>query len=82
MINQKSRFSSFNLLTDREREIMTLIINEYTTREIATTLFLSTETIKSHRASIMRKLDVKNVAGIVREAIIKNLVNIPLQYVA
>jgi DNA-binding CsgD family transcriptional regulator len=56
------------LLTTREIEILNLIVQEQSTKEIAESLFLSTETVKSHRKKIMNKLDVKNVAGIVREA--------------
>lgn len=56
------------MLTSREIEIIHLIIQEQSTREIAQKLYLAFETIKSHRKSIMTKLDVRNVAGIVREA--------------
>ena len=62
------------MLTNREIEIIHLIIQEQSTREIAEALYLSTETIKSHRHSIMNKLDAKNVAGIVREAFLTGIV--------
>ena len=62
-----------SLLTTREKEIVNLIAAEYCTREIANKLFLSFETIKSHRRSIMQKLKVSNVAGIVREAYFRKL---------
>jgi len=62
-------------LTDREKQILYLIVNEYTTKEIAKELFLSTDTIKSHRAALLNKLKVKNVAGLVRVACHQNLLD-------
>ncbi len=82
MINQNNLSFTFNFFTTRENEVLTLIVNEYTTREIADQLFLSPETIKSHRASIMLKLDAKNVAGIVREALLRSFVNISQNSIA
>lgn len=56
-------------ITVRELEIISLLIDEYSSKEIAQKLFISIETVHSHRKNIRRKLGVKNVAGIVREAI-------------
>ena len=53
-------------LTVREKEILQLISFEYTTAEIAQVLYLSPHTVISHRKNMMLKLDVKNVAGLVR----------------
>jgi DNA-binding CsgD family transcriptional regulator len=64
-----------NVLSSREKEIIQLIAYEYSTREIAKLLYLSFETIKSHRHSIMNKLGVNNVAGIVREAYYNSILN-------
>ena len=55
-------------LTRREKEILQLIVDEYTTDEIAAKLFVSSTTFISHRKNLMRKLTVKNVAGLVRKA--------------
>ncbi len=60
-------------LTKREQEILELVALEYTTKEIADKLFLSPRTIETHRANIMRKLDVKNAAGLVRFSLIQKL---------
>ncbi len=55
-------------LTRREREVLQLIVEEYTTDEIAVNLHISRCTVESHRANILSKLGVRNVAGLVREA--------------
>jgi len=62
------------ILTERETDIIHLIIKEYSTKEIANALFLSTETIKTHRRNIFKKLGVRNVAGLVRESILHGIV--------
>lgn len=56
-------------LTQREREVLQLIIEEHTAPEIAEALFISLETVSSHRKNIREKLKVRNTAGIVREAL-------------
>jgi len=63
-------------LTQREREILQLIVHEKTTKEIAEQLCLSEKTIETHRGNIMIKLEVKNIAGIVKKAIMQGLVQI------
>ena len=60
-------------LTAREKEILHLIIQEFTTEEMATKLFLSTKTVESHRSNLIQKLGVKNTAGLVRVAFEKGL---------
>jgi DNA-binding NarL/FixJ family response regulator len=60
-------------LTIREKEILTLIIQEFTTEEIATKIFLSAKTVESHRSNLIQKLGVKNTAGLVRVAFEKGL---------
>lgn len=56
------------LLTEREKEVLNLIIREYTTGEIANILCLSSDTIKSHRKNLLAKMQVRNTAGLVRSA--------------
>lgn len=63
-------------LTEREKEILQLIVQEKTTREIAEQLFLSEKTIETHRGNIMLKLEVRNIAGMVKKAIMQGLVNL------
>jgi DNA-binding NarL/FixJ family response regulator len=55
-------------LTKREVQIIKMVCSEMTTREIAGTLFLSELTVNTHRRNILRKLEIKNVAGLVNFA--------------
>lgn len=55
-------------LTYREQEVLQLIVEEYTTKEIAKKLFISSCTVETHRLNIIQKLGVRNTAGLVREA--------------
>ena len=71
-INSSSYF--LPKLTIREKEILELIIKEFTTDEIAAKIFVSTKTVESHRSNLMQKLGVKNSAGLVRVAFEKGLV--------
>lgn len=63
-----------NPLSMREQEILALIAKEMTTQQIADELFLSVKTIESHRYSLLQKLDVKNTAGLIREAVKRGLI--------
>jgi DNA-binding NarL/FixJ family response regulator len=60
-------------LSSREKEVLQLIVEECTTGEIAKRLYLSEGTIETHRLNILRKLGVRNTAGIVREAFLQHL---------
>ncbi|MBI3802080.1 MAG: response regulator transcription factor [Deltaproteobacteria bacterium] len=61
--------SSAVLLTPRQREILQLIAEGHSTKEIAATLHLSVKTVETHRMQLMGRLDVHDVAGLVRYAI-------------
>ena len=61
-------------LTPREREVLQLIVEGYTTEEIARMIHRSVETVRSHRARLMRKLGARNVADLVRFAVAQGLV--------
>jgi DNA-binding NarL/FixJ family response regulator len=56
-------------LTEREREIIRLVALERTNSEIAAALFISEDTVKTHRKHLMTKLNVRSVAGLVKYAI-------------
>ena len=58
-----------NILSQREKEIIQLIAKEFTTEEIAEKLFISKGTVETHRKNIFFKLQVKNIAGLIKKAI-------------
>lgn len=62
-------------ISDREIEIITLIAEGYSNKEVADKLFLSTHTVTTHRKNIMNKLGVNNTAGLVLFAVRENLVS-------
>ncbi len=62
-------------LSRREQEVLKLIIQEFTTSEIAEKLFISQNTVETHRKNLLQKLNVRNTAGLVRFAIEKGLVD-------
>lgn len=55
-------------VTKREKEILKLIVDGYTSSEIAKKLYISTRTVETHRANLMNKLGIKNTAALVRYA--------------
>lgn len=55
-------------LTDREIEIIQLVCEGLTNKEIGEKLFISHRTVDTHRTNLMKKLDIKNVAGLIRFA--------------
>lgn len=61
-------------LSRREKEVLELIVREHTTQEIADLLFISVNTVETHRASLLSKFGARNIAGLVREAVEKGLV--------
>lgn len=63
-------------LTEREKEILQLIVSEKTTKEIAEQLCISEKTVETHRGNIMLKLEARNIAGMVKKAIMQGLVNV------
>ncbi len=62
-------------LTEREIELLRLIANELTMKEIAEKIFLSEHTVKTHRKNLMNKLDVKNTAGLIRKGFVLGLID-------
>ena len=75
MINFMSTQSiSENILSKKETEVLGLISEGLTTKEIATKLFVSSRTIETHRANILKKLEVKNTAELIKKAAKINLI--------
>ncbi len=63
-------------LSPRQREVLQLIAEGLSTKEIARRLDLSVKTVETHRTSLMRQLDVHEVAGLVRHALKLGLVSV------
>jgi DNA-binding NarL/FixJ family response regulator len=61
-------------LTAREREILQLLAEGKSTKEVAAVLGLSTKTAETHRSNIMRKLDIHSVTGLVRYAVKNHII--------
>lgn len=64
----------YELLTDREREVLQLLAEGHSTRDIAELLVVSVKTIETHRANLMNKLDIHNLPDLTRFAIRKGVV--------
>ncbi|MEO0582912.1 MAG: response regulator transcription factor [Bacteroidota bacterium] len=62
-------------LTPREKEVLQLLVDELNTSEIADQLCIGEAGVETHRRHLRQKLDVKNTAGLIREAIIRDLVD-------
>lgn len=62
-------------ITKREREILQLIVEGNTSKEIAQKLYISPRTVDTHRANLMKKLELNNIAELVRYAIKNNLIS-------
>jgi DNA-binding NarL/FixJ family response regulator len=65
-------------LTPREQEVMRLLAEGFTTREIAKRLFISPKTVENHRANIMKKLDLRTTIDLVRQAARLGLIDVEL----
>lgn len=67
--------SSWESLSQREREVLKLIAEGYKNKEIAEDLCISLKTVEKHRANLMKKLDLHNAAALTVYAVDKGLVN-------
>jgi DNA-binding NarL/FixJ family response regulator len=63
-------------LSPRQREVLRLIAEGLTTKQIAQTLEISVKTVESHRSQLMERLGIHEVAGLVRYAIIVGLIDV------
>jgi two-component system nitrate/nitrite response regulator NarL len=64
-------------LSNREREVLALVAEGLSNKEIATRLGVGVRTVETHRERIMRKLDIHSIAGLTRFAISRGLVCFP-----
>jgi len=67
--NPKVKKGNIPKITNREIEVIKLIAQEFTTQEIADTLFVSTNTVATHKRNLFTKMDVKNSVGMVKKAV-------------
>jgi len=72
---QQDMQTPFELLTPRQREILQMIAEGATTRDMARRLHLSVKTVDTHRTQLMDRLDIHDVAGLVRYAIRTGLID-------
>lgn len=73
-LGKRNRDHGDVLISERERQVMTLVAMAYSTKRIATHLSLSIKTVEKHRANLMRKLDLRNTAAVTLYAVRHNLV--------
>ncbi|MGV6860291.1 MAG: response regulator [Putridiphycobacter sp.] len=72
--NQKKEIGIISQLTEREIEIIELVAMGLTNKEIAEKLFISHRTVDTHRTNVMKKVNVTNVAGLIRFAFSHKLI--------
>lgn len=73
---QAQTVDSYDLLTPREREILKLIAEGHTSREIADMLFISLKTVMGHRTKIIEKLGLRNRTELIKYAMRKGLLTL------
>jgi DNA-binding NarL/FixJ family response regulator len=75
MLQLKSELPSRELLlTRREKEILQLLSQQCTSKEIAERLFISLNTVENHRKHLFQKMDVRNVAGLIKKTFALGLI--------
>lgn len=74
-LQQRGLEDSYDLLTDREKEVLQLLAEGKSNKEVATALSLSTATVETHRTHIMQKLDLHSAADIVLYAVRKKIIS-------
>lgn len=75
--NKLPEFHAFskNELTDREIDVLRLVCQQLSTKEIADSLFISPKTVETHKTNLMIKTGVKNMAGLVIYAVQNKVIN-------
>lgn len=74
--NSADSTDPLDLLTDRQREILKLVAEGHSTKEIAKRLNVSVKTVETHRSQLMERLDIRNVPGLVKLAVRSGLVDV------
>ena len=76
LVSSGGKKDPFAQLTSREREVLVLIAEGQSNKEIATKLGIGVRTIETHRERIMRRLDIHSVAGLTKFAIANGMISI------
>ncbi len=76
-VKSSARLPRFATLTAREKEVLKMLAEGQSVKEIACTLNLSVKTVEAHKFNLMRKLDIHNKAQLVQYAIQKKIIQIP-----
>lgn len=71
----KTKTNPFPKLSRREKQVLALIVDEFTTSEIAEKLFIGFGTVETHRRNLLMKLGARNTAGLVRACLEYDLLN-------
>ena len=74
-MRQRGLEDSYDLLTDREKEILQLLAEGRSNKEVANLLILSVTTVETHRTNLMQKLNLHNTAEIVLYAVRKGIIS-------
>jgi DNA-binding NarL/FixJ family response regulator len=74
-LQKRGLSDTFDLLTDREKEVLHLLAEGHSNKEVATLLDLGVSTVETHRANLMQKLNLHNTADIVLYAVRKGLIS-------
>ena len=74
-LQQQNLQDSYDLLTDREKEILQLLAEGKSNKEVATLLELSLYTVETHRSNMMQKLNLHNTAEVVLYAVRKKIIS-------
>ncbi|HET9372556.1 MAG TPA: response regulator transcription factor [Vicinamibacterales bacterium] len=74
-LQKRGLTDTYHLLTDREREVLHLLAEGHSNKEVATLLNLGVSTVETHRANLMQKLNLHNTAEIVLYAVRKGLIS-------
>ena len=74
-LNTSTETPSWEILTNREREVMQLIAEGCRTKDIAAQLTLSPRTVERHRTNLMKKLDLHNVSAVTAYAIANDIIS-------
>jgi len=73
-LHKRGLTDSYHLLTDREKEVLHLLAEGRSNKEVATQLDLGVSTVETHRANLMQKLNLHNTAEIVLYAVRKRII--------